>query len=248
METDGRGLKRPQPQKPLYMRVVEHIQQSIDAGELLPGDQLLPERELAERLAVSRTSVRQALAILDGMGLIGITPRSGAYVKKRNLEDVLATLVQVLFQDRGQVAYLFEVRRILETQAACLAAERCVEGDIQHLRALNRQFEAGLNNTDLAFQANMRFHIAIVEAAKNPLLSEIASTLLTAMLEVYAKARRRSLGQIARLEKFVDEHEQIIDAIAHQKPQLAADLLAQHIDDARRRVEIIVEEELKKGG
>ena len=168
-------------------------------------------------------------------------------MQKRSLENALSSLVDVLFQEREQVAYLFEVRCIIETQAACLAAERRTEADVQHLRTLNRQFEADLQRGDMAFQANTRFHIGIVETAKNPLLNAIMSTLLTAMIEVYAKARDQSMSTISDRSKFVDEHEAIINAIEAQDTELVTRLVTEHIGDARKRVETIVEEELKKG-
>src|SRR5688500_4628260 len=71
---DTKSFKRVQRHKPVYLQVVEQIQQMIKEGVLAPGDQLLPERELAGKIGVSRTSVRQSLAILDGMGIIEITP------------------------------------------------------------------------------------------------------------------------------------------------------------------------------
>lgn len=241
------SFKRKTSRKPVYVQVVEQIRESIKQGELAPGDQLLPERELADHLGVSRTSVRQALAVLEGMGVIEITPRDGAYVRQHSLEGAVESLTQVLFQERSQVDHLFEVRRIIETQAACLAAQRRTEADLKRLRELNRQYAAGLNDRDLAYQSNMDFHLAIVETSKNPLLVEIMGTILTATVEVYANARQESLSSISNLAKFVDEHEQIINAIAQQNEQLAADLLARHIDDARHRVEMVIERDLRKG-
>lgn len=243
----GDSFKRSRSRKPLYVQVVERIRELIKQGELAPGDQLLPERELAENLKVSRTSVRQALAVLEGMGIIEITPRDGAYVRQRSLDGAVEPLTQAFFQERDQVEYLFEVRRIIETQAVCLAAERRTEEDIGYLRELNKQFAAGLHNRDLAYDANMRFHIGIVEAAKNPLLSEVMGKILTATVEVYAKARAQSLSGTSNLAKFVDEHEQIIDAIAQKDPILASGLLTEHIDSARRRIETVIDRELKKG-
>ena len=244
----GNNLKRTGSQKPVYTQVVEHIQQLIRRGDLTPGDQLLPERELAEKLGVSRTSVRQALATLEGKGVIEIAPRDGAWVKKQSLEDALASLIEVLFQEREQVTHLFEVRQIIETQATSLAAKRRTGADIQRLRALNRQFELGLTQGDIAFQANTDFHIGIVETAKNPLLNQIMCTLLTATIEVYEKARKQSLSSSGNLFRFVAEHEAIINAIDQQDPDLAASLLAKHINDARQRVEtIIIENQPTKG-
>ncbi|MFN8455253.1 MAG: winged helix-turn-helix domain-containing protein [Anaerolineae bacterium] len=72
------NLKRSPTPQPLYLQVVAQIQELIKQGELAPGDQLLSERELAEKLGVSRTSVRKAVAKLEGMGVIAVTPRDGA--------------------------------------------------------------------------------------------------------------------------------------------------------------------------
>lgn len=241
------NLKREHRQQPLYNQVVEQIRQLIREGVLAPGDQLLPERELAERLGVSRTSVRQGLAILEGMGVVEINPRDGAYVRQPSLEGTVESLTQVLYQEREQVSHLFEVRQIIETQAARLAAERRTEADLQRLRRLNQRFAAGLQQGDLAFEANRAFHLGIVETAKNPLLSEIMGAILTATVEVYATARRQSLANTPNLAKFINEHAQIIEAIDQQNPDLAAGLLAKHIDDACKRVETVVERDSKKG-
>jgi GntR family transcriptional repressor for pyruvate dehydrogenase complex len=232
------NFKRSPAPKPLHAQVVEQIQQLIKNGELNPGDQLLPERELAEKLGVSRTSVRKAVARLEGMGIIAVTPRDGAYVRRRSLEDAVEPLTQILFQEREKVTHQFEVRQMLETQAVRWAAQRRDEADLQVLRELNQQFEAGLRRGEVAFEANARFHIAIVKAAKNPILTEISVALLTAAMEVYASARRRSFLDAPDSLRFVTEHEQIIQAITQQEPDLAAKLMAKHIDDARHRIEV----------
>ncbi len=238
------NLKRTEPQKPVYVQVVDHIQESIKRGDLTPGDQLLPERNLAENLGVSRTSVRQALAVLEGKGFLEITPRDGAYIRQRSIEGVVESLTDILFQERKHVGHLFEVRSIIETQAACLAAERCTKKDIERLQDLNRQFEADLQDDQgLAFDANMAFHIAIVETAKNPLLIEIMATILTATIEVYETARQQSLSDTPDTSKFVKEHEQIVNAIAQKNAKLAAQLTAKHISDSSKRVALFMAEE-----
>lgn len=245
--TTGDSFKRPTAQKPLYVQVVEQIRQLIKQGELAPGDQLLPERELAEMLKVSRTSVRQALAVLEGMGIIEITPRDGAYIRQRSLDGALESLTQALFQEREQVEYMFEVRQIIETQAVCLAAERRTGEDLRYLRELNQQFADDLHHRNLAYDANMRFHLGIVETAKNPLLIEIMGTILTATIEVFAKAREQGLATTSNWAKFVAEHEQIIEAIAQKDAVLASGLLTAHIDSSRKRIEMVIDRELKKG-
>jgi GntR family transcriptional repressor for pyruvate dehydrogenase complex len=133
MESDAiltvESFRRSPPPKPLHVQVVERIQQLIKNGELAPGDQLLPERELAEKLGVSRTSIRKAIAKLEGMGIIAVTPRDGAYVRRQSLEGAVEPLAQILFQEREKVAHQFEVRQMIETQAARWAALRREEAD-----------------------------------------------------------------------------------------------------------------------
>lgn len=231
------SFKRSPAPQPVYLQVAERIQQLIKSGDLAPGDQLLSERELAEKLRVSRTSVRKAVAKLEGMGIIEVTPRDGAYVRRQSLENALEPLAQALFQEREKVFYQFEVRQIIESQAAYLAALRRDERDLQRLREFNRQFEADLYQGGTGFEANTRFHIAIVEAAQNPVLTEVMVTLLKATIQVYAGARQRSLSNTPNLLQFVAEHEGIINAIAQQDAEGAAALMAKHIDDARQRIE-----------
>lgn len=232
-------LKRSNKQKPIYWQVVDQIQESIKAGHLLPGDQLLPERELAEQFGVSRPSVRQALAVLDTQGVIEITPRDGAYIRRPDLEHAVEPLAQALFWEREQVTHLFEMRLLIETQAGRLAAARRDAADLERLWAINHRYETELSQADLAFQANKDFHIAIVEAAKNPLLTEVMTPLLIATMEVYVSARQESLPKAPNLQGFVQEHRHILEAIERQEADLTAQLIAQHIDDARRRVSLI---------
>ena len=233
-------LKRPTSDKPLYTQVVEQIQELIKKGDLAPGDQLLPERELSETLGVSRTSVRQALAVLDGMRIIEITPRNGAFVRQRSLEGAVEPLAQILYQERAQVTHLFEVRHLIETQATALAAQRRDEADLAKLHRLNQAFETDLASGDLAYQANVDFHLAIVDMAKNPLLTEIFKTLLLASMDVYLSARHQSLSGKQNLAQFVHEHEQIIEAITQQTPELACQAITKHLDGARQRIESIM--------
>lgn len=235
----GGNLKRTRPQTPVYAQVAAQIRQLIESGKLTPGDQLLPERELAETLGVSRPSVRQALAVLDGMGIIKITPRDGAYVRRLSLESSATPLIrQVLLQERQKVFEQFEVRNIFETQAVQLAALRRDQADLRRLQEINKQFEADLRSGDIAFQANTRFHLAICKASKNQILTDIMATVIKATMEVYASARQQSLSGVTNLLQFVDEHKEIIDAIARQDPALASDLMTKHIDNAFKRIAV----------
>ncbi len=231
------SLKREARQQPVAAKVAEHIQRLIRSGELSPGDQLLPERQLAEKLGISRTSVREALAVLAGMGVVEVSPRDGAYIKRRSLEDAIEPLAQILFREQQSIMHMFEVRQIIETQAVRLAALRRDDSDLQRLSELRRQVEEDVRNNNPSDESDTLFHIGIIEAAKNPLLSSITAGLITAMMEVYGPARQRILSNPIEAPKFLREHQAIVEAIAAKDSERAASLMAQHIDHARVRVQ-----------
>ncbi|MCZ7664721.1 MAG: GntR family transcriptional regulator [Thermoleophilia bacterium] len=98
----------------LYESIVEQIEALIREKTLAPGDQLLPERQLAEQLGVSRAAVREALTALAARGLIEITPGGGAYVREARIESLIDPLATVMLKERDNVFDLLEARRILE--------------------------------------------------------------------------------------------------------------------------------------
>jgi DNA-binding FadR family transcriptional regulator len=128
-EPDGvqRGL-RPLRRSRLYEQVVERLRELIDVQGLGPGDRLMPERELAERLGVSRTSVRQALTALEVTGLVDIRHGGGVFLAER-ADAVLPSLATELLERYEQLPAVIEVREAIETQTARLAARRREQED-----------------------------------------------------------------------------------------------------------------------
>lgn len=230
---DIKGIER----ESRVSQVVETIQGLIRAGELSVGDRLLPERQLAERLGVSRGSVRGALAKLAGMGILEVTPRDGARIRRRQLDDAVAPLSEFFFQERQQVVHLLEVREAVETRAAELAARRATEADLLHLRELAQRVEADSKAGADTGQSDLDFHLALVGCAKNPLLERVMQVLVTTMREVYAPVRERMMQDPSLASRFIEEHRAIVAAIAARDGARARSLMRQHIADAMRFVD-----------
>lgn len=231
------NLKKESRRQPLPAQIVGRIQQLIESGELAPGDQLLPERQLADKLEISRSSVREALAILVGKGIVEISPRGGAYIRRRSLSDAIEPLSQVFLAERQNVLHVFETRQIVETGAARLAAERCGRADVERLRRLGRQVEEDVRLGLSSDESDTLFHVGIVETANNPLLSQVIAALITAMMDVYGPARRRILANPSQASTFLHEHQLILEAIGAGDGALAADFLSRHIEHARAAVQ-----------
>src|SRR3989475_9716028 len=108
----------------IYEEIVRQVKQLIAEGRLKTGDRLPPERELAEKFVVSRTSVREALRALESLGFIEIRAGEGTFVREMSVDELVGPLALVLTSQREAIGELFEARRGLEPAIAALAAGR----------------------------------------------------------------------------------------------------------------------------
>src|SRR5215217_3441359 len=126
-------MLEPTRRQPLYERVVQRLEALIRAEELQPGDRLIAERELAARLGVSRTSVRQALTALRVRGIVEVRHGDGIYLL-RHADDLLGTLAEGLIESHAHLPAINEAREAIEPYAARLAARRRTAADLAALR------------------------------------------------------------------------------------------------------------------
>jgi GntR family transcriptional repressor for pyruvate dehydrogenase complex len=228
------SLKKDFIDRPVYLKIVAAVQEAIRRGELAPGDRLLPERHLAERLNVSRSSVREAIAVLAGMGIVEVSPRNGVYVRRKDWKEVIKTLAHALMQERLNISYLLEVRRILESQGARLAARRADAFDIARLRELAANVVEDVREGRSADDSDTAFHLAIIESAKNPLLVRVIEVLVPVMRETYGPLRRRMLADPAVGPSFLADHEELISAVEAGDEIRAMKVIETHVDRAVR--------------
>src|SRR5437773_7539423 len=120
----------------IYEDIVRQVKALIADGRLNSGDRLPPERELAERFRVSRTSVREALRSLQSRGLIEIRAGEGAFVRDISVDTLIEPLALVILPHREAVGELFEARRLLEPAIAALAARRATPDEIAEMERI----------------------------------------------------------------------------------------------------------------
>ena len=137
----SRGRRGPPSLEPvkstrIYEEIVRQVKQLIAEGQLKSGDRLPPERDLAEKFMVSRTSVREALRALQSRGLIEIRAGEGAFVRDVSVETLIEPLALVILPHREAVGELFEARRLLEPAIAALAARRATREEIQEMERI----------------------------------------------------------------------------------------------------------------
>ncbi len=224
------GLQRIE-RSPLYEVVAARLRDFIESENLKPGDRLLPERELAERLGVSRTSVRQALTAMRVMGLIDVRPGAGAYLQ-RPPADLVPRLASEVAKAEVDHPMIWEVREGIEVQAARLAAARRTDDEISSMRdalvAMSRSIDGGGDGVD----GDRLFHRAIVEASHNYLLAH----LIDELAELVDRTSQVSLTLPGRAPRSLKAHWDILAAIESRDEAGAAEAMRRHLAESAESV------------
>jgi len=205
---------------------IDKIKGMIMSGELGPGDRLPKESDLAERLGLSRNSLREAVRALSMIRVLDVRQGDGTYVTSLEpnlLLDALSFVVD--FHQDDTVLQFLEVRRVLEPAAAALAAERMLDDDIDKLRLILD--DLGDDPTIEALVANdIEFHRQIAAGTDNAVLASLVEGLSGPTM----RARIwRGLTQEGAAARTREQHQAIVDAIAGREPDLARSWATVHI-------------------
>jgi len=208
---------------------VEQIQRLIATHQMKPGDSLPSERSLMEQLKVSRVSVREALRVLEMMGIVEVYPGKGLFVADRS-KSLMQPLSDWLSLHREVLLEHFEVRLLIEPHAAGFAAKRATKKIIKEMRKTWVQFNESLAERDLIgmIRADASIHALIASATGNRTL-EVLMNIFSSMLLEGWKASLRTEG---RAEKTVEEHDAIIQAIEEGNEEMARTKMKEHLEHA----------------
>ncbi|GDY30257.1 FadR/GntR family transcriptional regulator [Gandjariella thermophila] len=195
------------------------VKEMIVSGELKPGDRLPREADLAERLGLSRNSLREAVRALSLVRVLDVRQGDGTYVSSLRADDLLGALSFVLELHRGEESVLevLQVRRLLEPAAAAMAAQRIAEQEIAELRELCDAAESAESVAELV-EHDLRFHRRIAEASGNSYLAQLLDTLAGPTVRVRIW---RGITQSGAVDRTVAEHRAIVNALAAHEPELA---------------------------
>jgi len=210
-------------------RGVAHLlQQSILDGTLQPGECLPSQRELSEQFRISRASLREALSMLETLGLVSVQPGRGVFV---TTPEARAPLWH--FAERGSARDVYEARLALEVSAASLAARRINDAGLAKLAASVSELRTAYEKTDLVgmVSADAAFHDALVEVSGNPLIV----AMYRAVREVMVASQRLPFARRIKLSDTVAEHEAIMVCVARHDPAAAASAMRVHITGAAAR-------------
>ncbi len=220
---------KPIKPKRISDQVFDQIRELIYRGKLKPGEKMMPERELADAMRVSRTTIRDAIQRLVTMGLVIQKQGQGTFVKSYNSgeQNPLAKAMQT--QD-ASIHDLLEVRMGLECNAAALAAMRADEQDIKSMEHSIEEMKQEISSGRLGTEADTSFHMAIAYATKNPLHILIMRNFYDYLFYGIRENLAGLYENMENIDIIISQHNNIMDSIKARDSYQSYTSMKKHIN------------------
>lgn len=209
-------------------KIIRQVRSLITSGELKPGDKLPPERKLAEKFAVGRSHVRDAIRKLEFYGIVRTLPQSGTVISGLGITALEGLITDVLQIEESDFASLVETRVFLEVNSAVKAAERRTADDIISLQKALEAYEDQLSQGVLAVEEDLLFHLKIAEASKNKVLKSLMLIIIPDIVKSYVKLK---VCDSHIVQKTIQEHRDILQFIIDKDTEGVERAMRDHLED-----------------
>jgi len=215
----------------VHEEVAKQLEQLI-LSKLNPGDKLPGERELAEMLSVSRSSIRDAMRRLQLMGLVEPRQGAGTVVREIDHEALVTPLANVIAHKRQLVGELLDFRKMLEPPMAARAAKNASAEEVSRMEEILHRQDQKVRNGELAVEEDTEFHYVIAQASGNSVVLKV----MDVVMDLLRETRSRSLQSEGRPQKSLAGHKKILSAIKRRDGEGAENAMRQHIRDVEQMV------------
>ena len=215
----------------VHEEVAKQIEQVI-LKKLSPGDKLPAERELAEMLGVSRSSIRDALRRLEMVGLVEPRQGAGTVVREISHEALVGQMTNAIAHKRQMVGDLLDFRKMLEPPMAARAAENATGEEIARMEDILRRQDHKVRGGEPAVEEDSEFHYCIARASGNSVVLKV----MDVVMDLLRETRSRSLQSAGRPQKSLAGHRKILSAIKRHDGAAAEVAMRQHIRDVELMV------------
>ncbi|MDD3323049.1 MAG: FadR/GntR family transcriptional regulator [Paludibacter sp.] len=216
------GLKGKTVESPSD-KVISKVKEMINSGILKPGDRLPAERKMAMDLGFGRTQVREALHKLEFYGIIKTLPQSGSVINGLDINTLDGLISDVLNLQSYDFYSLVETRLVLEVNAIRFCAERYTEKDLEMLEKTHEDYVKNYDTPDRV-RFDFAFHRAIAEGSHNPVFKAMLLIVIPDIMTIYQRDRICAPDIVLK-----NEHTQMLVAIKNRNGDLAAKIMAQHL-------------------
>lgn len=210
-------------------QVIEALKEVINRDGFAPGDKFYSENELTKKLEVSRSSIREAVRILEVTGVVTVKHGKGIFIADP-LKKELEAFREWLINNETSIFEHFEVRMMIDPKAAGVAAVKADDEDIRNMEKACHDFKTLFDegNTPALIKRDEEFHLAMAKSTKNKTLYYLMKTMTSSLSEGWVT----SLHTPGRSEKTIEEHKAIIQAIKNRDSEAAEKAMRFHLDNA----------------
>jgi GntR family transcriptional repressor for pyruvate dehydrogenase complex len=209
----------------IFESVVSQLQQLVVEGRLGPGDKLPSERELVRRFQVGRSSIRDALRVLEAMGLVKSRQGGGTVVQDLSPQAIAAPLASMLTRKAALVDELMDVRSIIEPALAARAARHATDEQIAAMKEILQRQRGRVRRGELAVEEDAEFHAAIATAAGN----RVMLSVLDVLMDLLERTRSATLQSKGRALRSLGSHRRILRAIERRTAGSAERAMRNHL-------------------
>ena len=213
-------------QEKSYMKVINYVKGLIREEKLVIGGKLPAERELSEKLGVSRNSVREAIRTLDIMGVISSQHGAGNFLTGNFENNLVESLSMMFLLNQIDYKQISQLRRALEMEALMLAIDNITEEEIQLLRQIISQLEKETEASNVVLDKRMHYNIAL--ASKNTLIINILQALSEVLDKFIVDLRREILSQEDSRKLLMEAHTGMIESLVTRDKNLAYESINKH--------------------
>lgn len=210
-------------------RIVDQVVGLIKDGHIRPGEKLPTEKEFINQLGVGRSSLREAIHMLETLGYVEVRKREGIYVRNVSSARLADPWRQILDEDHSKLPQLYDLRKDIELAASYKAAESRTEQDLKRIRTYLDNMASELEKGVLTLDDDLNFHLAIAQSTHNFLRLHILENIFELSNRYIDFVRVKVIQQVSNLPIIFSQHEDIFKAIEQGNPAQAQDRMMHHL-------------------
>jgi len=218
------SLKSPLSKDSVVVMVIERIKEALINKELKPGDYLPSGVELSKNLGVGNSSIREAIKMLQALGVVEVIRGRGTIIRKHPKEDIIEPLILQLIMEKANTKDILDFRILFEPGSTVMAMRRATEKDIEKIKKTVDDFEIAIRKGTQKAEDDLAFHRTILQSTYNPFVIKIGETIL----QIYKASISKSMENIPEIA--LKDHKRILKAFCEKNEKKLRDAVIKSFD------------------